>query len=88
MHCILSDDGKESNTTKKVNIAIEFNEYKDNLFNKKVMRHKMGRIQSKKHKTGTYQVNKISLPYFDDKRFILDDSVHTLAYSHEGQRKF
>ena len=23
MHCILSDDGKESNTTKKVNIAIE-----------------------------------------------------------------
>ena len=59
MHCILSDDGKESNTTKKVNIAIEFNEYKDNLFNKKVMRRKMGRIQSKKHKTRTYQVNKI-----------------------------
>ena len=88
MHCILSDDGKESNTTKKLNIAIEFNEYKDNLFNKKVMRHKMRRIQSKKHKTGTYQVNKISLPCFNDKRFILDDSVHTLAYSHKGQRKF
>ena len=59
MHCILSDDGKESNTTKKVNIAIEFNEYKDNLFNKKVMRHKMGRTQSKKQNTRSYPVNKI-----------------------------
>ena len=38
---------------KGVNIATEFNEFKDNLFNKKVGRHKMKRIQSKKHKIGT-----------------------------------
>ena len=61
MHSMLSDDGKESNTAKGVNIATEFNEFKDTLFNKKVLRHKMKRIQSKKHKVGTYEVNKISL---------------------------
>ena len=42
--------GKESNTAKGVNIATEFNEFKDSLFDKKVLRHKMKRIQSKKHK--------------------------------------
>ena len=42
--------GKESNTAKGVNIATEFNEFKDTLFNKKVLRHKMRNIQGKKHK--------------------------------------
>ena len=31
-------DGKESNTAKGVNIATEFNEFKDILFNKKIIR--------------------------------------------------
>ena len=66
-------DGKESNTAKGVNIATEFNEFKDTLFNKKVLRHKMRRIQGKKHKMGTYEINKISLSCFDDKRFVLDN---------------
>ena len=42
--------------TKGVNIATEFNEFKDVLFNKKVIRHKMKRIQAKKHKIGTYEI--------------------------------
>ena len=54
-------DGKESNTTKGVNIATEFNEFKDTLLNSKIIRHKMRRIQSKKHKIGTYEINTISL---------------------------
>ena len=47
----------------------------------------MSRIQSKKHKIGTYEVNKISLLYFDDKRFVLDDGIHTLAYFHQDCKK-
>ena len=43
----------------------------------------MKRIQSKKHKLGTYEINKISLLCFDDKRFVLNDSIHTLAYFHK-----
>ena len=35
MYSMLSDDGKESNTAKVVNIATEFNEFKNILFNKK-----------------------------------------------------
>ena len=34
-------DGKESNTTKGVNIGTEFNEFKDVLFNKKIIRVKV-----------------------------------------------
>ena len=70
MHSMKHIDGKKSNTAKGVNIANEFNEFKDIFFNKKVVRHKMKRIQSKKHKIGTCEINKISLSCFDDKRFV------------------
>ena len=53
-------DGKETNTAKGVNIATEFNEFKDTLFNKKVVGKKMKRTQSKKYKISTYEVNQIS----------------------------
>ena len=36
-------DGKESNTAKEVNVTNEFNEFKDTLFNMKIIRHKMRR---------------------------------------------
>ena len=40
-------------------------------------------IQAKKHKIGTYEIDKVSLSCFDDKRFVLDDRVNTLAYFHK-----
>ena len=83
MYSMKNIDSKESNTAKRVNIAIEFNEFKDTLFNKKVLRHKMRRIQGKKHKMGTYKINKTSLPCFDDKIFVLNDGIHMLAYFHK-----
>ena len=43
----------------------------------------MKRLQSKKHKIGTYEISKISLSCFDDKRFVLGDGIHTLAYFHK-----
>ena len=69
---------------KGVNIATEFNGFKDTLFNKKIIRHKMRRIQGKKHKMGTYEINKISLSVFDDKRFVLNNGIHALAYFHKN----
>ena len=54
MYSIKKINGSESSTTKGVNIATEFNEFKDVLFNKKVIRPKMKRIEAKKHKIGTY----------------------------------
>ena len=64
--------------------AAEFNEFKDVLFNKKIIRHKIKRIQSKKHKLGTFETAKISLSCFDEKRFVLDDEINTLAYFHKN----
>ena len=40
----------------------------------------MKRIQSKKHKLGTYEIDKISLSCFDKKRYVLDDGIYTLAH--------
>ena len=80
MYSIKKIDGKESNTAEGVNIATEFNEFKDVLFGKKTIRHKMKIIQSRKHKLGTYEIDKISLSCSDDKRYVLDGGIYTLAY--------
>ena len=87
MYSIKKINGSESSTTKGVNIATEFNVFKDVLFNKKVIRHKMKRIQAKKHKTRTFEIDKIPLSCFDDKRYVLDDGVNTLAYFHKNYNK-
>ena len=39
----------------------------------------MKRIQSKTHKLRTYEIDKISLSSFDDKRYVLKDGIHTLG---------
>ena len=84
MYSMKKIDGKiECNTAKRVSIETEFNKFKDVLFNKKIIRHKMKRIQSKKHKLGTYEIDKISLSCFDDKRYVLDDGIRTVAYFHK-----
>ena len=87
MYPMKNIDGKQSNTAKGVNITTEFNEFKNTLFNKKVLRHKMRRIQGKKHKMGACKINKLSLYVFDDKRFIINDGIHTLSYFHKDLKK-
>ena len=47
------------------------------------MRHKMKRIQCRLHKIGTCNVCKISFSCFDDKRYVLDGGINTLAYFHK-----
>ena len=75
---------KEYNTAKGVSIATGSDKFKNVSFNKKIFRHKMKRIQSKKHKLGTYEINKISLSCFDYKRYVLDDGIYTLSYFHKN----
>ena len=61
---------KANGVNKNVVATISHNEYKDVLLNKKCIRHSMNRIQSKDHRIGTYEINKISLSCFDDKIYI------------------
>ena len=51
------------------------------------MRHNVKRIQSKLHRIGTYDVRKILLSCFDDKRYVLNDGVNILAYFHKDIKK-
>ena len=39
-------------------------------------------FQSRNHDVRTIEMNKVCLSAFDDKRYILDDGVSTLAYGH------
>ena len=83
MYSLISNDW-EVNKAKGVNLMLKHKEYVDVLFNKKVLRHKMKRISSEKYNIGSYLSNKISLSYYDDKRFILDDGINSLAYGHKN----
>ena len=47
----------------------------------------MKRIQSKMHKLGTYEIGKISVSCFDDKRYVLDDGIYTSSYFHKNSVK-
>jgi len=44
-------------------------------------------FRSTNHVLHTVEMNKLCLCAFDDKRHILDDGVHTLAYGHYSLRK-
>ena len=89
MYSLLDVDGKEIKTRKGINTVVVENikhkEYPNVLINKKIMRHKIKRIQSKLHKIGTYDVYKI-FSCFDDKRYILDDGIKNFAYYNKDIR--
>ena len=84
MYSLISVDDKEVTKAKRVNKKIRHEEFINVLFNKKVIIYNVTRIQSKLHRIGTYNVCKILLSCFDDKRYVLDDGVNTLAYFHKG----
>lgn len=57
-------------------------DYRDTLRNRAFMHHKMNMIRSYNHQLYAVCLNKRSLGCYDDKRFILNDGIHTLAYGH------
>ena len=83
MCSLISVDDEEKIRAKVVNKKLKHSEFVGVLFNIKVIRHNMKRIQSKLHRLGTYNIFKISLSFFDDKRYVLDDDINTLAYFHK-----
>ena len=63
--------------------SIMHKKYVDVLFSRVLVRQNVKRIESRLHRTGTYDVWK-TLSCFDDKRYILDDGVSSLAYFHKN----
>ena len=84
MYPLISADDGEVTKAKGVNKKIIHKEFVGVVFNKKVIRHNMKRTQSELQIIGAYDVCKISLSSFDDKRYILDDGINSLVYFHKG----
>ena len=70
--CGKTAKGIKKNIIKK-NITHE--NYKQTLFENKQICHKMKTIRSQNHELGSYEINKVSLSCFDDKRYILEDGI-------------
>ena len=83
VYSYLVDENGEHKKAKGVNknviAIIRHNEHKDILLNKKFLRHSMNRIQSKDHRIGPYEINKVSLSCFDDKIYIQKNGCDGLA---------
>ena len=62
--------------------SITHEDYKTCLFTGKEQMCKMNVIRSYKHKVYTEEVNKVALCSDDDKRYILEDDINTLAWEH------
>ena len=83
MYSILDESSNEKSTNKGHNAFIEFQEFHNALFQKKILRYQMRGVKHKYHNLGTYKTNKKSLSCFDDKRYILRNGIETLAYGHK-----
>ena len=60
----------------------DINEYKDVLFNDKQTEVNFNRIGSKKMDIYTINQDKKALKNFDDKSYIMNDGINTMAYGH------
>ena len=56
------------------------------MFNKKIMRHNMKRIQSQLYRIGIYDVVRFLCFCFDDKRYMSGDGINNFPYFHKDIR--
>lgn len=83
---IKNGENKENKKAKGVKKSVIKNltceTYKEVLNNQTEIYRHQNSIQSKNHKISTIQQERKALSHKDDKRFILDDKITTLAYGH------
>ena len=89
MYSYIKDNNKGGKTAKgiKNNVIknnITHNNYKSTLLNNDQMYHKMKTIRSENHELSSYEINKVSLSCFDDKRYIHEDGKTSYAYGHKN----
>ena len=71
--------GVKKNVVQK---EICFEDFRKCLFNKEPIYKKQKLFRTKNHDIYTVEQNKEALSTFDDKQFILEDGVNTLAWGH------
>ena len=92
MYSYIKDNNEVGKTAKgiKKNIIkkdITHENYKKVLFNNEQMHHTMKTIRSNNHQLGSYEINKVSLSCFDDKRYIHNNGATSYAYGHHKIHK-
>lgn len=80
-------DGDAKKTGKGINKAvikksITHEDYKTSVLQNQIMMSSMKQFRSQKHDIYMIEVNKIGLNPYDDKRYILEDGISTLAHGH------
>ena len=81
------DEGGESKKCKGikkqvVESSIRHEDYKTCLLTGKEQLRKQNILRSYEHEVYTEEINKVALSALDDKRYILGDGIHTLAWGH------
>ena len=61
---------------------ISFEDYEKCLFKNIKQLRRMNVFRSHRHDVYSEEINKIALSANDDKRIILKDGIHTMAYGH------
>lgn len=87
MYSYTKDNNKNERTAKGIKKYVikknlQHQDYNDTLFNNKQTYHEMKTIRSVYHQLGSYELNKITLSCFDDKRFVHDNGEISCAYGH------
>ena len=87
LYSFVMDDGEETKKCKGVKkqvveSSIRHEHYKTCLTTGKELLRKQNILRSYNHEVYTEEVNKIALSAQDDKRYILSDGVHSLAWGH------
>ena len=87
LYSFIMEDGKENKRCKGVKkqvveSSITHEDYKTCLRTGKEQLRKQNILRSYEHEVFTEEINKIALSALDDKRHILSDGIHTLAWGH------
>ena len=87
LYSFIMENGKENKRCKGVKkqvveSSITHEDYKTCLRTGKELLRKQNILRSYEHDIFSEEVNKIALSALDDKRYILDDGIHTLAWWH------
>ena len=87
IYSYMKDNNKGGKTAKRIKKAVTKKDinhinYKETLFSKQQMHHKMKTIRSNCHEINSYEINKFSLSCFDNKRYIFEDGIKSYAYGH------
>jgi hypothetical protein len=89
MYSYVKENGKGGMTAKGVNKYVIKNKlthdhFKGVIREKEQLRHNMNTMRSVKHQIGTYEMRKVTLSCFDDKRHLLNEGVTSYAYGNKN----